>query len=67
MSTRPGYTTVQTTMMREPIEIPLDELEVLRSQGLIAATPIPTADEPEPEPLAVDPAPEKTSTRKAKP
>lgn len=69
MSDRPGYVTVQTTILPDPIEVPLDEVEVLRSQGLLVTTPpapppVEATSEPEP-PAAPVPAP--TPSRKAKP
>jgi hypothetical protein len=55
---------VQTTILPDPLEVPIDEVEVLRSQGLLVTTPPPPV-EPEPEPpAAAEPA--STSARKAK-
>jgi hypothetical protein len=68
MSVRPGYVTVQVSIRPDPIEVPIDEVEVLRSQGLLVTTPPPPPAEPAPEPLAAgaEPAPVTTFTRKAR-
>jgi hypothetical protein len=66
MSVRPGYVTVQVSIRPDPIEVPIDEVEVLRSQGLLVTTPPPPAV-PEPPAAPAEPAPAPTSARKAKP
>lgn len=43
MPDRPGYVTVRVSMLPDPIEVPLDEVPVLRSQGLLVEEAPPSA------------------------
>lgn len=45
--------TVRVTLFADPIQVPADEVEVLRSQGLLVA-------EPDPAPLPAEPRPDLT-------
>ncbi|GAB2695910.1 hypothetical protein [Kitasatospora kifunensis] len=53
----PDLVTVRVSMFADPIQVPPDEVEALRSQGLLVP-------DLEPAPAAVEPPPTATSTKK---